>query len=210
MFHYVYKIDDVDNNMSYIGARSSKCYPTEDSYMSSSKYLQEAIKQKGLDKFKKTILAIFSTRVDAVDYEIRLHDYFDVGNNPNFYNKAKQTSTKFDTTGIKLVFSEEHRKKMGEWQKGKKKSYDVWNKGKTGLQQMTEEEKEKRSKAYSGEHNPMYGRSAAKELNLKWYNNGERNMFIPEGTQPEGFVRGRGKIRFNQTCNKMDGNDDYI
>jgi hypothetical protein len=53
MFHYVYKIDDIDNNMSYIGARSSKCYPTKDSYMSSSKYLQEAIKQKGLQNFKK-------------------------------------------------------------------------------------------------------------------------------------------------------------
>jgi hypothetical protein len=94
---------------------------------------------------------------------------------------------------------------MGDWQRGKKKSYNVWNKGKTGLQQMAQEEKQKRSKAYSGKNNPMYGRSAAKELNLKWYNNGERSLFIPEGSEPQGFIRGRGKMKFNETNTARNG-----
>ena len=50
----------------------------------------------------------------------------------------------------------------------------------------------------------MYGRSAITEKNLKWYTNGKENKYITEGTQPNGFVRGRtnlsGKIgrKFNE------------
>lgn len=43
----------------------------------------------------------------------------------------------------------------------------------------------------SGNKNAMYGRSAVVENNLKWYNNGTDNLYISEGTQPEGYVRGR-------------------
>lgn len=43
----------------------------------------------------------------------------------------------------------------------------------------------------TGNKNPMFGRSAAKENNLKWYTNGIDNKFLPESTQPEGWVRGR-------------------
>jgi hypothetical protein len=43
----------------------------------------------------------------------------------------------------------------------------------------------------SGKHNPMYGRSAVSEKNLKWYNDGIRTIYVSEGTQPEGFQPGR-------------------
>lgn len=43
----------------------------------------------------------------------------------------------------------------------------------------------------TGSKNPMYGRSAIKEQNFKWYNNGEENLYISEGTQPENFILGR-------------------
>lgn len=49
----------------------------------------------------------------------------------------------------------------------------------------------KERKVANGKNNPMYGRSAVKEQNLKWYNNGIINKYIPENTQPEGFTRGR-------------------
>lgn len=43
----------------------------------------------------------------------------------------------------------------------------------------------------AGNKNPMFGRSAAKENNLKWYTNGVDNKFLPENTHPSGWVRGR-------------------
>ena len=55
-----------------------------------------------------------------------------------------------------------------------------------------------------GANNPMYGRSAITEKNLKWYTNGKENKYITQGTQLDGFVRGRtnlsGKIgrKFNE------------
>jgi len=43
----------------------------------------------------------------------------------------------------------------------------------------------------SGKNNPMYGRSAVSEKNLKWYTDGTNNLYITEGTEPEGYRRGR-------------------
>ena len=35
------------------------------------------------------------------------------------------------------------------------------------------------------------GASAIKEQNLKWYTNGKQNRFVSEGSEPEGYYRGR-------------------
>ena len=42
-----------------------------------------------------------------------------------------------------------------------------------------------------GKLNPMYGKSAIADKNLKWYNNGIDNVYVTEGTQPAGYKRGR-------------------
>lgn len=116
--------------MKYIGVRSSGCYPTEDEYMGSSKYLSEDIAKFGGDIFSKQILAIWPTRKDAIEHEMRLHKYFDVGANDEFYNKSIQTSTGFDVTGGQghwkgKTHSEEHRRKLAEANKGKKRSEET-------------------------------------------------------------------------------------
>ena len=108
-YHYTYMLID-ENDKRYIGARSSILPPLKDDYWSSSKYVKKAI-DSGV-KFKKEILATWICRSDAVLHEILLHDFFDVGRSENFYNKSKQTSTKFDTTGF--VFSEESKRKISE------------------------------------------------------------------------------------------------
>lgn len=46
-----------------------------------------------------------------------------------------------------------------------------------------------------GNNNPMYGRSAVSEKNLKWYTNGKENVYVTEGTQPDGFLRGRSNLK---------------
>jgi hypothetical protein len=43
----------------------------------------------------------------------------------------------------------------------------------------------------SGKNNPMYGRSGITEKNLKWYTDGTNEKYCTEGTQPNGWYRGR-------------------
>jgi hypothetical protein len=50
--------------------------------------------------------------------------------------------------------------------------------------------KEMLSKNMSGEGNHMFGKSAIVKNNLKWYNDGEVNIYVTEGTAPDTFVRG--------------------
>ena len=47
----------------------------------------------------------------------------------------------------------------------------------------------------SGEKNSMYGRSAVQEQNLRWYTNGDKNIYITEGTQPNNFNPGRSNLK---------------
>lgn len=50
-----------------------------------------------------------------------------------------------------------------------------------------------------GSNNPMYGRSAIKEQKLRWFTNGTDTLYLPaDGPIPDGFVRGRGKLKRNQ------------
>ena len=106
--HYVYKITNLnpnDERLYYIGVRSTlKSSPDLDTnYRSSSKYLKAAIKEIGHNNFSKKILGVFETRELAVREEIKLHNLFDVAKNPLFYNKSKQTTTGFDTSGNEEV-----------------------------------------------------------------------------------------------------------
>lgn len=134
-YHYTYLLKCSDTDQLYMGVRTSKCLPEEDSYMSSSRTVKSMISQGY--KFTKTILQTFQTRAEAVDAEIEYHNTYNVSVNPVYLNKAKQTSTKFDTTGIKphntgkshlpgelnpffgKKHSEETRRKMSIKKKGK-------------------------------------------------------------------------------------------
>lgn len=116
--------------------------------------------------------------------------------NPMF-NQTTKDKLRKSKTGTKA--SEETKLKMSIKQKGIKKSQEtklkmsLSSKGKP----KSEEHKKSLSKNHcdvSGTNNPMYGRSAIKEKNLKWYTNGLENKFIPENTQPNGWYRGRTKV----------------
>jgi hypothetical protein len=43
----------------------------------------------------------------------------------------------------------------------------------------------------TGKKNPMYGRSAILENNMKWYHNGFIEKMFIEDREPEGYIRGR-------------------
>lgn len=112
MNHYTYLLINNKSGMLYIGKRSCTCKPQEDtSYMSSSKYVPK-------EECTKVILREFLTSKEAVAHEIELHNLHDVGINPMYYNKSKQTSTKFDTTGISNPCTEEAKQKLRKAKKG--------------------------------------------------------------------------------------------
>ena len=74
----------------YFGSRGCGCLPEED-----VRYLG-SFTDKTFKPTQKIILKDdYATREEAYADEIILHDYYDVGNNPHFANRAKATSTKF-------------------------------------------------------------------------------------------------------------------
>lgn len=119
MYHYTYLIQHRTTDMRYIGKRSCKCLPEEDtSYWGSSKHLPKDIQKDHV----KIILRKHETAKHAIQHEILLHELNDVAKNQSYYNKAKQLSTGFDTTGTKLQFTDEHKQKISNTLTGLPKS----------------------------------------------------------------------------------------
>jgi hypothetical protein len=106
IYHYVYRITNIVENKHYYGKRSCRIEPKLDlgkKYFSSSR--DKVFKKDQKDNpqnYKYKVIRCFESSSEAIEFEIRLHEKFDVGVNESFYNRAKQTSSKFDTTGVKL------------------------------------------------------------------------------------------------------------
>jgi len=116
--------------------------------------------------------------------------------NPMF-NQIIKDKLRKTKTGTKA--SEETKLKMSIAQKGVSKTKETKQKMSVASKCKPKSEQHKKSMSInhydvSGKNNPMYGRSAIKEKNLKWYTNGLENKFIPENTQPNGWFRGRVKV----------------
>lgn len=115
-YHYTYRITNIVEKKYYYGVHSCNCLPKEDigvEYFSSSKNkaFKEDIKENP-QNYKYKVVKIFSTRIEAVEHEIFLHNKFNVGVNKKFYNGTKQGSTNRDTTGQLTVMSVETNTKI--------------------------------------------------------------------------------------------------
>ena len=140
--HYVYYSYE-DFGRGYIGSRTCNCSPEEDNYFGS-------FYDKIFTPTNKIILETFDNRVEALDAEIKLHQFYDVARNPHFVNQAKQTSTGFSAEGV--VRSEEYKKKMSERLKGREIKPE-W------IKKAVESRKGK----IDGENNPFYGKTHTPE-----------------------------------------------
>ena len=209
MYHYTYLIENKINGKKYIGVRSCQNDPSTDFYWSSSKSLKHEINLIGRDNFRKIILDIFATRKEAVSNEIELHQFYDVGNNPDFYNNAKQTSTGFDTTGMPspvkgVAKTPEQKKKQSKIMKLKSKGKNNAMYGKTHSKKTKKLISEKLKGLVVGERNSQFGRIYSDEekrvrsenlkginQGTKWFTNGIIiKRFLP-GTEPPGFFLGK-------------------
>jgi hypothetical protein len=70
MYYVIYKITNILNNKIYIGYHSTK--NLDDDYMGSGKGIRLAIQKYGITNFKKEILYVFPTKIEALCIEKEL------------------------------------------------------------------------------------------------------------------------------------------
>ncbi len=103
MNHYTYMLtvkNPADARRLYIGVRSCKVQPEQDvRYFGSCRPMKAWMKTQEEGCVEKIILARWPSRAEALEHEIFLHECFDVGVNPEFWNRAKQRVKGFDTAG---------------------------------------------------------------------------------------------------------------
>jgi len=171
--------------MMYIGVRSCKTSTEEDfEYLSSSKYIKEVIKQFGKNVFAKIILHVHPNRETAVLNEMYLQQKYNVVKSANYYNKAIQKGTGFDTTGLRFKMSDKDIKaqsqrmlgnklsqatkdKIGAAHKGRTRPQSAINKGKETVKNKSQEEKDKTSKLLSIASTGRVHTEATKQLMSK-------------------------------------------
>ena len=92
--YYVYRITNITLNKHYYGFRGTILYPLDDigvKYFSSSADKEFILDQKtNPDKYKYKII-FKGDRASAQSLEVKLHKFYRVGTNDNFYNRATQT-----------------------------------------------------------------------------------------------------------------------
>lgn len=114
IYHYVYRISNLSTRKHYYGVRSCKVEPKFDlgvKYFSSSTDVDFIHDQKtNPQNFRYKVVRLFITRQEAMDFEIILHEKFEVSSNENFYNRANATSSGFGMSGTH--FSAEHKEKL--------------------------------------------------------------------------------------------------
>jgi hypothetical protein len=96
---YVYKVIFLPTTQYYIGYRGSKKATPDDlftTYFTSSKVIANLIKEHGVDKFSKEILAEFETGIEAYEYEQQLLREHNVEANTQMLNK-RLTSCALDS-----------------------------------------------------------------------------------------------------------------
>jgi hypothetical protein len=109
VYHYVYYSYE-ERGRGYIGSRSCNCLPEHD-----YKYFG-SFKDKTFKPTQKVIIFEFKTIKEALEAEIKLHNFYEVHINRHFANRAKQTSTKFSTQGV--AHTEEARLNISLGHKG--------------------------------------------------------------------------------------------
>lgn len=193
------------------------CSRDDDNYLGSGTHLKYAIKKYGKENFKREILQYCNDIISLAEAEKYWINKFNAVESSDFYN-ISYGGLGGDSILLKKYWSnlsDDERKTARNWngyfknnKPSRESTYDnpVWRDKISDAvtftwENMTQEERENRIKAIklgiaekrdqSGNKNPMAGRSIIREKNLKWYTNGITTIYVTEGTQPEGFYRGR-------------------
>jgi len=152
---YTYLIGWSKHDTWYYGVRfAADCSPDDlwQSYFTSSNYVSEFREQNGepdVIQVRKT----FDDSQKARDWESKVIDRIGMVGNENWLNRGNGGNKFLNLGGYILPErSEEHCKKISERKKG--------------VSVFTEEEKQRRSKNYSGEGDPNYGNKYTREQKI--------------------------------------------
>jgi hypothetical protein len=155
MFHTAYNsFESKPKGRDYIGKHSTE--DLNDGYLGS-------FTDKEFDPDSKITMAYSKTAEGAVWFEINFQNVFGVVQDPQYVNRAKQTSTGYDRTGV--TQTDETKQKQREARTGKT---------------STEETKRLMSEAHTGDKNHMFGKNHTEEtkqlmsdlkIGKKWYVN---------------------------------------
>jgi hypothetical protein len=217
---YTYLIGWTKYDIWYYGVRFAKnCCPDElwVTYFTSSKYVKAFRKERGEPDIIQ-IRKIFDDAKSAYLWETKVLKRLKVTNSDRWLNRSDNHSIRTDVSSEerKKWFTAETSKKMSDSRKkwileNKEKALEIIKNARIYLKFTPERNKKislaltnreitwgskisdnhKRKGVSKGKNNPMYGRSAITENNLKWYTNGVEVIYVTENTQPPGFVRGR-------------------
>ena len=164
------------NGRKYVGMETGN----NPNYFGSGILIKEALKKYGKVNFSKQILVECKSEEEMREAEEFFIAELNAVEDPSFYNlheggRGGDTGFREDTDMSAKVKSDWDGYSKGERlariENAKSSGFGTWDK--------------------SGDNNPMAGRSAPREQNLKWYCNGEKTIYVTEGTQPEGYWRGR-------------------
>lgn len=107
IYRYVYRITNTKEKKHYYGKHTTKIIPVKEigiKYFSSSRCKEFMNDQKlNPQNYKYKIIKLCSSKEELVALESKLHNKFNVGRNPNFYNKVNQTINGFDSSGLVSV-----------------------------------------------------------------------------------------------------------
>lgn len=113
--YYVYVITNTILNKKYIGCRITKLNPEDDNYMGSSRYLKQAYKEYGRDKFKKEIVKTYKNGFDMLNGEVKHILKYDTLE-PRGYNRMLPS---LNRPFKHKIMSEETKRKISAATKGR-------------------------------------------------------------------------------------------
>jgi len=112
-FNYVYLTINLLNGKQYVGSHSTN--NIDDGYLGTGRYFFRAVKKEGKENFKKEILQMCENIIEAR----KLEESYIIKYNtlsPNGYNLSPTGGCE---RGFSGALSEEHKRKISVWQKGK-------------------------------------------------------------------------------------------
>lgn len=192
----IYKTTNLVNGKQYIG-KDTKNKP---SYLGSGVVLKKAIQKYGKENFKKEIIEVCSTHEELKEREEYWLNYYDAGNNPEFYNRHNHSYGM--AAGIPR--SDETKQKIGNAHRGKiisdktKMKLRVINLGK----KLSPESIEKLRIANSGEKHSQYGKPKSEETKQK-IGNANRGRIPSEETRKKLSEAGKKRIQSEETRKKL-------
>jgi group I intron endonuclease len=211
MFGFIYETTNTLNGKRYIGlCTHENPIKTEGKlYLGSGTIIKNAVKRYGRSCFTRRILEVCNSQQELLQAEIdwiaKLNPEYNIEGGgyagissrmKDYWSSMTAEERKQSRNWAKHNMSGENNPMYGRSTSELVKT--VWN-NRSDSERASIGSKVSASRKVlglaKGKNNPMYGRSAVREKNLKWYTNGIEDKYITEGTQPQGWTRGRSKLR---------------